>query len=231
MSFNFPHLQPYNFDEFVDNHMSVICGKLYFFVAFVSWCYNCNQVMSIFFQLQDWRSGLEALQTEDGKLTQSSLAGNDENVKFLTRLLTYHILSHLFDFVSSRVTETHRSSLTKFRQLLLVLIKLRLNVSNELLAFVFDVTQFTVSRIFLHMLSLGNCQILAIFLGETWKDVFFGYIYMRMFVYDAIVNNVPKKKVPPPIKKFASRAGTNLVTMKHRTIVELMSRELGNSTG
>ena len=93
-------------------------------------------------------------QLSSAKLTQSSLAGNDEKVKFLTGLPTYHILSHLFDFVSSRLTETHRSSLTKFRQLLLVLMKLRLNVSNELLAFIFDVTQSTVSRIFLHMLDV-----------------------------------------------------------------------------
>ena len=93
-------------------------------------------------------------QLSSSKLTQSSLVGNDEKVKFLTGLPTYHILSHLFDFVSSRLTETHRSSLTKFRQLLLVLMKLRLNVSNELLAFIFDVTKYTVSRIFLHMLDV-----------------------------------------------------------------------------
>ena len=93
-------------------------------------------------------------QLSSSKLTQSSLVGNDENVKFLTGLPTYHILSHLVDFVSSRLTETHRSSLTKFRQLLLVLMKLRLNVSNELLAFIFDVTKSTVSRIFLHMLDV-----------------------------------------------------------------------------
>ena len=28
--------------------------------------HNCNQVMSLFFQLQDCRSGLESLLTEDG---------------------------------------------------------------------------------------------------------------------------------------------------------------------
>ena len=45
-------------------------------------------------------------------------------------------------------------------------------------------------------------------------------------MYDAIVNNLPTKKFPPLIQKFASRVGITLDEILHRTTVELMSREL-----
>ncbi|KAI0209135.1 hypothetical protein LSAT2_006198 [Lamellibrachia satsuma] len=94
------------------------------------------------------------VQLASAQLTESSLAGNDNKVNFLTGLPTHHILIQLVNFVSPRQNETHRSSLTKFQQLLMTLIKLRLNVSNELLGFMFNVKQSTVSRTFLNTLDI-----------------------------------------------------------------------------
>lgn len=94
------------------------------------------------------------LELASAKLTECSLAGNDNKVNFLSGLPTHYILMQLYNFVSPRLNETHRSSLTKFQQLLMTLMKLRLNVSNELLGFLFNVRQSTVSRIFLNTLDV-----------------------------------------------------------------------------
>lgn len=57
--------------------------------------------------------------------------------------------------------------------------------------------------------------------GKTYS------LEMRMFVYDAIINNVPTRNVPPLIQTFNKRVGVNLGQVPHRNTVEMMTRELG----
>ena len=63
------------------------------------------------------------LETElaSAKLTECSLAGNDDEVNFLSGLPTHYIFMQLYNFVSPRLHETHRSSPSKFQQLLMTL--------------------------------------------------------------------------------------------------------------
>ena len=50
---------------------------------------------------------------------------------------------------------------------------------------------------------------------------------MRMFVYDAIVNQVPTRNIPILLTKFAQRAAIEVDSVPHRNTVEMMARELG----
>ena len=74
---------------------------------------------------------------------------NDEAVKFYTSLPSYHRLKSVYDLASGFFTGKHgNSSLTLFQELLLTLMKLRLNLRDQDLSFRFGVCQSTVSRIF-----------------------------------------------------------------------------------
>ena len=76
----------------------------------------------------------------------------------------------LCNFVSSRPHETHRSPLTKFMQLLMTLMKLHLNISNERLEFMFSITisKSTVSKIFLNTRCSVHHVASTHHLARTW---------------------------------------------------------------
>ena len=72
---------------------------------------------------------------------------NPSKVCYFTGLPSMAVLIAVFDFVSVCVS-TSRSALPPFQQYLMVLMKLRLNVDNELLSSLFHVHASTVSRYF-----------------------------------------------------------------------------------
>ena len=84
---------------------------------------------------------------EDKYLTEESLQSSDSKVKFFTGLPKYSVLKCVLDFVAGHVEENQRS-LPVFQQCLLVLMKLRLNLFNQDLAYRFGVSQSTISKIF-----------------------------------------------------------------------------------
>ncbi|XP_041347065.1 uncharacterized protein LOC121366856 [Gigantopelta aegis] len=88
------------------------------------------------------------------KLTEEGLKGNDEKVNFMTGLPTHHILMQLLEYISIHQNVTPRSALSGFQQLLLTLMKLRLNVTNVLLGFIFNIDKTTVSRTFLNTIDI-----------------------------------------------------------------------------
>ena len=71
----------------------------------------------------------------------------DEKVKFYTGLSSSYLLKIVFDHVAPHVTRKSLS-LTKFQEFVLVLIKLRLNVPLKDVAFRFNISRSTASRIF-----------------------------------------------------------------------------------
>ena len=81
------------------------------------------------------------------QLSEQSLERDDSKVKFYTGLPSFVTLKILFDFVNPYAREHHRSALTNFQQFLLILMKLRLNLLDQDLAYRFGVSQPTVSRI------------------------------------------------------------------------------------
>ncbi|XP_026293106.1 uncharacterized protein LOC113217424 [Frankliniella occidentalis] len=82
------------------------------------------------------------------ELREEFFKGNDDAVLFYTGLPSYKILLLIFNFVCDYISVTNRSSLTKFQQFLLTMMKLRLNLYFKDLAYRFCVSEQTASRIF-----------------------------------------------------------------------------------
>ena len=72
---------------------------------------------------------------------------NGDAIKFYTGLPSYSLLKTVFDFVSP-LDKHHNSALPLFQQFLMTLVKLRLNLCDQDLAYRFGVSQSTVSRNF-----------------------------------------------------------------------------------
>jgi len=66
---------------------------------------------------------------------------------YYTGLANFSVLKALYDYVEPDTQTTHRSAQNKFQQLLVVLMKLRLNASNQDLAVKFHVSDTTISRV------------------------------------------------------------------------------------
>ena len=79
---------------------------------------------------------------------------NDGKVCYVTALPTFAVLMTVFNFVSSWMKAHHRSKLTLFKQFVLTLMKLRLNLGNKDLAYRFNVSQSTVSKTFVKWIKI-----------------------------------------------------------------------------
>ena len=79
---------------------------------------------------------------------------NDEKVRFCTGLPKWEILSILYMYLKPHLSSTARNSLTPFQELLMALMRLRLNLSGQDLAYRFGVHKSTVSRIFTRVISV-----------------------------------------------------------------------------
>ena len=80
-------------------------------------------------------------------LDEDALKNDDDAVNFYTGLLNFGTLILLVKFLTRGLT-IYKGSLSSFQEILLVLMKLRLNLEQEDLAFHFEINQSTVSRIF-----------------------------------------------------------------------------------
>ncbi len=69
-------------------------------------------------------------------------------IKFYTGLPSYSRLKVLFEYVSSGIMESKCSALSLFQQFLVVLMKLRLNVPDQDIAYRFGVSQSVISKNF-----------------------------------------------------------------------------------
>ena len=81
-------------------------------------------------------------------LSQSGFEGNDEKTQFYTSIPTFSMLMQLFTLIAPHVVTTSTNALCQFREYLLVLIRLRLNVPLQDLAYCFKVSVSTASRVF-----------------------------------------------------------------------------------
>ena len=74
---------------------------------------------------------------------------SDAKVRFYTGLPCLDTLKSVFAFLEPYINRKSKN-LTAFQELIMVLMKLTLNVPQQDLAYRFDVSQSTVSRIFFH---------------------------------------------------------------------------------
>jgi len=85
---------------------------------------------------------------------EESFQDNDKKVHCLTGLPAFLTLMVVFDFVKPYIADSGRVSLTKFQKLLLTLMKLRLKLSLQFLAYIFNISQSTASQTFLTVLDV-----------------------------------------------------------------------------
>lgn len=107
-------------------------------------------------------STLSAMETELNRLTAENITpkeklaecviseeifkDDDEKVKLFTGLPSYAVLITLFNYIEPAVTHSHKSALSKFQKVSLVLMRLRLNLSKQYLADKLQVSQATISE-------------------------------------------------------------------------------------
>ena len=77
----------------------------------------------------------------------AALRDDNEKVKFFTGLPTFTVLMAVFSFVRKPLTAHHLEKLTIFQQFILVLMKLRLNLTNQDLGYRFAVSESTAVKI------------------------------------------------------------------------------------
>ena len=111
-------------------------------------------------EIKNMKNKLSAAKSESEKLkkeflmTEESFKGNDGKVCFFTGLPSWDILQKLFKYVLPCLSSTSRSLLSPFQQLLLTLMRLRLNLSGADLGFRFNIHMSTVSRIFTQVIEI-----------------------------------------------------------------------------
>ena len=86
------------------------------------------------------------------QLDEDGFRDDDEKVKYYTGLCSWQLLMVVLNFVKSDLKQ--RTMLSPFQQLLLALMKMRLNLSGQDLAYRFYVSKSTVSRTFLFVIGL-----------------------------------------------------------------------------
>ena len=106
---------------------------------------------------------------EQGRVyDEDYFSGDDDKVKFYTGLPTFQILKKTFDFIAPHSTRrSPQTALNKFQEFIMVLIKLRLNVSHQDLAYRFSVSRFLVSRIFNSWIVLMDIRLSPLI---VWPD-------------------------------------------------------------
>ena len=86
-------------------------------------------------------------EVDDSLMDEASFKDNDEKVLYYTGLSSWELLEKLFNYI--KCTLKQQSALTPFQQLLLTLIRLRLNLSGKDLAYRFKIHESTVCRLLL----------------------------------------------------------------------------------
>lgn len=96
-------------------------------------------------------------------ITEDLLAKDDKMVKYYTGLPSCEVLKAVYDLVIISIPSTlSASSCNLFQQFLIVLMKLRLNLGDQDIAYRFAVSQSTVSRYFnkwLDIYTISICEL------------------------------------------------------------------------
>ena len=103
-----------------------------------------NQALEL--ENEQLRSYQSSALTDQEPFGETVFEGHNEKVKYYTGLPNYKTLISVYKFASSGIVPGNRSSLSLFQRFIMVLIKLRLNLGDQDLAYRFNVDQSTVTR-------------------------------------------------------------------------------------
>ncbi|XP_063056368.1 uncharacterized protein LOC134450456 [Engraulis encrasicolus] len=90
----------------------------------------------------------------DCKFTPQSFENNDEKTRFYTGLPNFLVLMQIFRLCEPEITCCPLSVLSKFEQFILVLLRLRLNLPLKDLAFRFNISLSTASRVWYRLIDI-----------------------------------------------------------------------------
>ena len=107
-----------------------------------------NDILKLEFELQQRNNEIQELQEKmlQAFLNEDSFKDNDEKVLFYTGLSKFALMMTVFHFLESFINTTARTSLSKFQQFLLTMMRLRLNLQLCDLGYRFGVSTSTASR-------------------------------------------------------------------------------------
>ena len=101
---------------------------------------------------------------------ESHIAEDDAKVRFYTGLPSFDILKKTFNFVAPHV-KRDSLNLSKFQEFIMTLIKVRLNVPYQDLAYRFDVSLTKVSRILTHWLMVMDIRLSCLISWPEREDL------------------------------------------------------------
>ena len=88
------------------------------------------------------------------RLDEDGFKDNHEKVCFYTGLPKWDLLFVIFTFLKPHLSTASRKALTPFQQVLMTLMRLRLNLSGQDLAYRFNVHSSTISRTFISVIDI-----------------------------------------------------------------------------
>ena len=83
----------------------------------------------------------------DRTLSEESFVNDDAKVSFYSGLPSFLVLMAVFNLVAKHVHSSYRNSLTQFEEFIMTLMRFRLNLPTQDLAYRFNVSQATASRV------------------------------------------------------------------------------------
>ena len=122
---------------------------------------HCDEVKQLQEQIEALKDSNEQLiqtvnelkqQVDDSSMNEASFKDKDEKVLYYTGLSSWELLEKLFSYIKFSLKQ--QAALSPFQQLMLTLIRLRLNLSGKDLAYRFKVHESTVCRLFEFVVSL-----------------------------------------------------------------------------
>ena len=113
------------------------------------------------------RSEIAQLRDRVSKLSleESTMVDDNKKVAFLTGLPSYQALMRVLGLVQQFIPDHFNRKLSNFQEFLLVLMKLRLNLCEQYLAYRFDIHQSTVCRIFYKWIIVLSKRLAALVFG------------------------------------------------------------------
>ena len=101
---------------------------------------------------------IEAMQrkcySSNDEWSEEALKSDNQRIRFYTGLLSSLVLMAVFNYVSAHHSHNNKFALSGFREFIITLMKLRLSLFDQDLAYRFGVHQSTISRIFHRWLNL-----------------------------------------------------------------------------
>lgn len=115
----------------------------------------------------------ERIKADNAPFNFSFFEGNNDKVLFFTGLQTWHILTSLYTYICPHIST--RKTLTQFQMLVVTLMKMRLNLSNVFLSYIFHVSDSTISRTLSEMIDVMYTRMKSLIIWPSrealWKTM------------------------------------------------------------